>query len=681
MKKNFKRKISLLVVILAFVLMVGLLGCNSTPNDSNSGDGGSHIESSNQNQESSTQGPGMCEHQVVINERVEPTCTRTGLTEGSSCSICGEVLVAQEIIEKLDHSYEVVVKEPTCIERGYTTHKCECGEEYVDSYVDALGHLYDGQYCSRCGDKLAETDSEYFDFYYSNFYGGYEIKAKDINNMPEHISIPSTYEGKPVVVIRDFAFENCTLLKSVIVPNSITGIGGQAFTNCTNLESFYMSNSIETVGGGLFDGCSNLKSVVLSNKLSGINVNMFYNCYNLQNIEIPSSVKIIGNGAFYRCESLTRMEVPEGVTKIEHNAFYMCQNLASIIIPSTVTEIGSNIFYACPRLVEIINRSSVTINTVNIQPICSVIEIHSGESKISKVGDYEYYTFDGVNYLINYLGSQKELVLPNNYNGENYKIHSHAFAHNTEITSIEIPNTVTGIGNYAFKGCSGIQSMILPFVGCDNQQTTASKASCFGYIFGNQQYEGSEKVQQYFDGGKSQTSYIPIILKSVTINGGNILYGAFNGCNNIVEVVIGDGVNLIGERSFYECASLTSVIIGDGVTEIGDAAFTYCSAITTLKLGSKITSIGERAFSYCSGLSSIVLPESLTTISAYAFYGCTGLGQITMGKNVASIGKYAFRGSSNLKDVYYGGSEESWALITIGEYNIELTNSTIHFTE
>ena len=106
-------------------------------------------------------------HTVVVDPAVAPDCTHTGLTEGSHCSVCNEVLKAQETVPATGHSYNKVVTEPTCTEKGYTTYTCSvCGDSYVADYVDALGHKYDAVVtkptctekgyttytCSVCGD-------------------------------------------------------------------------------------------------------------------------------------------------------------------------------------------------------------------------------------------------------------------------------------------------------------------------------------------------------------------------------------------------------------------------------------------------------------------------------------------------------------------------------------------------
>ena len=107
-------------------------------------------------------------HTVVVDPAVAPDCTHTGLTEGSHCSVCNEVLKAQETVPATGHSYNKVVTEPTCTEKGYTTYTCSvCGDTYVADYVDALGHKYNAVVtkptctekgyttytCSVCGDS------------------------------------------------------------------------------------------------------------------------------------------------------------------------------------------------------------------------------------------------------------------------------------------------------------------------------------------------------------------------------------------------------------------------------------------------------------------------------------------------------------------------------------------------
>ena len=115
-------------------------------------------------------------HTVTTDAAKSPTCTETGKTEGSHCSVCKEILVAQEVVPALGHSYRDVVTAPTCVEMGYTTHTCtRCSQSYVDTYTDAHGLTYVGMTgagctkpgelahykCSKCGKLYWDENGAY----------------------------------------------------------------------------------------------------------------------------------------------------------------------------------------------------------------------------------------------------------------------------------------------------------------------------------------------------------------------------------------------------------------------------------------------------------------------------------------------------------------------------------------
>ena len=112
-------------------------------------------------------------HTPVVDAAIAATCTESGLTEGKHCSVCGEIIEAQEIIAEFGHNYTSEVTEPTCTETGYTTHICtRCNDTCTDNEVDALGHSYvidfidapnctEGgctyYYCTRCNDWYSDN--------------------------------------------------------------------------------------------------------------------------------------------------------------------------------------------------------------------------------------------------------------------------------------------------------------------------------------------------------------------------------------------------------------------------------------------------------------------------------------------------------------------------------------------
>ena len=108
--------------------------------------------------------------------------------------------------------------------------------------------------------------------------------------------------------------------------------------------------------------------------------------------------------------------------------------------------------------------------------------MHNGESKIANRDGYLFYTADGVNYLLGYVGNDTNLILPDDYNGESYEIYTFAFYSCTKISGVVIPDNVTGIGEYAFYE-SGISS--ISYLGTEEQWNAVSKGTrwdeCYDY--------------------------------------------------------------------------------------------------------------------------------------------------------------------------------------------------------
>ena len=384
------------------------------------------------------------------------------------------------------------------------------------------------------------------------------------------ITIPGS-----VTSIGSSALSGCTGLTSITIPDSVTSIGGSAFAGCTGLTSITIPDSVTSIGDYVFEGCNGLTTVTIGNGVISIGKYSFQNCTLLSSVTIGNSVTSIGIYAFYNCTGLTSITIPDSVTSIDQSAFSGCSSLKSVTIGNSVTNIGDNAFQGCTGL------TSVTIT-----------------NGVTSIG---YATFSGC----------------------------------TGLTSITIPNCVTSIGGGAFSGCSSLESITIPFVGAKAGVTSSDWYQYpLGYIFGTLRYTGGAATEQYYYGSStssttSNTYYIPSSLKSVTVTGGNIPYGAF-----------------------YKCTGLTSITIPDSVTSIGERAFYNCSGLTSVTIPNSVTSIGERAFYNCTGLTSITIPNGVTAIPSYAFYGCTGLTSITIPGSVTSIGGGAFYNCDKLQDLY-----------------------------
>ena len=242
------------------------------------------------------------------------------------------------------------------------------------------------------------------------------------------------------------------------------------------------------------------------------------------------------------------------------------------------------------------------------------------------------------------------------------------------LKSISIGNGVTSLRGSLLYGCSYLENLTIPFVGKSATATTAAGDTLFGHLFGSYTYTNATKVNQYYKSGYYYYYYLPKSLKSVTVTGGNLLYGAFYNCSMLASVTIGNGVENIGQNAFYGCSGITSVTIGNGVENIGQSAFCGCSGLTEITISDSVTSIGSTAFYGCSSLTSIVIPDSVTSIGSSVFSGCSGLTSITIpfvgGSVKASndtyqyplgyvFGTNSYTGGTKTQQFYYGPSTNS----------------------
>jgi hypothetical protein len=142
-------------------------------------------------------------------------------------------------------------------------------------------------------------------------------------------------------------------VKTIIIGNGVTSIGGYAFFECSNATSITIGAGVTSIGEYAFYSCRSLTSVSIPSSVTSIGGWAFYGCSSLTSVSIPSSVTSIGEGAFYQCSSLTSVSIPGSVTSIGMNAFRNCSSLTSVSIPSSVTSIGYDAFAGCSSLTSV----------------------------------------------------------------------------------------------------------------------------------------------------------------------------------------------------------------------------------------------------------------------------------------------------------------------------------------
>ena len=447
-----------------------------------------------------------------------------------------------------------------------------------------------------------------------------ELIVLSYNGEYENVSIPDSVYGKAVVGVGASAFANCTGLKSLTIPDSITTIGEQAFSGCSSLTSVTIGSSVTNIGSYAFSGCSGMTSIYYAGDvadwcgISGLNNIMssgrvlyiggnkvkgaitipdgvrripsyaFAYQTDITSVTIPDSVTSIGELAFSYCSGLTSVTIGNGVTSIGDWAFYNCSGLTSITIPDGVTSIGRSAFEDCSGL------TSVTIG--------------------NSVTSIEYEAFRGC----------------------------------TGLTTITIPGSVTSIGSSAFYYCNGLTSIYY-----------AGDVADWCGISGLNNIMSSGRVL-YINGNKVEGA--------ITIPDGVTSIGrsAFEDCSGLTSVTIPDSVTSIGRSAFEDCSGLTTITIPDSVTSIGESAFYNCSGLTSITIPDGVTSIGYQVFYNCSGLTSITIPDSVTSIGDRVFYNCSGLTSITIPDSVTSIGESAFEGCSGLTEI-------NWNAISVSDFS------------
>ena len=506
-----------------------------------------------------------------------------------------------------------------------------------------------------------------------------------------------------VTSIGDNAFRNCSGLKSVTIGSGVTSIGSEAFSNCGLTSIIVEKNNpkydsrndcnaiIETESNTLIAGCQN---TIIPNSITSIGSCAFSVCTGLTSITIPNSVTSINNWAFHGCTGLTKVTIPESVTSIGSCAFSYCSGLTSITIPNSVTSINDRAFEGCTGLTEVACHSqnvpftgtgvfyNVPQSSVTLYVPSESVNAYKSTSPwkdfgtIRAIGEFEDFSVDGIYYHTNpgtntayvtykdtdYDSYSGSVVIPSTvtYSGKTYSvtsIGSYAFRGCTGLTSVTIGNSVTSIGNSAFSDCSGLTKVTIgsgvtsidseAFYNCSSLTSVTINSNAI--------------VSKTYTSGSSLRIIFGSQVKEYILRGDMTAIGsyAFDDCSGLTSVTIPNSVTSIGDHAFSGCSGLTSVTIGNSVTSIGDYAFHFCSGLTSVTIGNSVTSIGHGAFRGCTGLTSVTIPESVNTIGNSAFSGCSGLTSVTIGSGVTSIDSKAFYKCKGLASVTIGSGVTS----------------------
>ena len=382
-------------------------------------------------------------HNTTHHAAKAATCTEIGWEAYDTCSRCDYTTYKE--IPATGHHHNAVVTAPTCTAKGYTTHTCACGDSYVDSYTNALGHSYKNGVCTRCGatEEVVASGTCGNDLTWTldsngtlTISGTGEMGKYSWGKSPWYAirnQISEVVIENGATSIGKFAFESCENLRNISIPNTVKSIGVWAFSY-SGVEDLFIPLGVESIGDHAFNGCESLKSInvaddnprfssvegVLFNKDKTVLIR-FPVISSIKQYEIPSGVTTVYYSAFDSCNGIEEVVFPNSIQTV-HSCFESCTTIKSISIPNGITTIENCMFEGCSNLTSVTLPNSITSIGISAFLDCK---------------------------------SLKNVILPN----ELTQIDMNAFQNCTSLESVFIPLSVTHIGQYAFDNCAELKTI------------------------------------------------------------------------------------------------------------------------------------------------------------------------------------------------------------------------------
>ncbi|MCR5741744.1 MAG: leucine-rich repeat protein [Gammaproteobacteria bacterium] len=469
-------------------------------------------------------------------------------------------------------------------------------------------------------DSLTSIGEEVFDYCDGLTYNEYD-NAKYLGNeenpyvaliKAKSTDITSCNINSNTKVIYDKAFEDCSGLTSITIPNKVVYVGEDAFIDCDGLERVDASS--------LEDWC---KISFKDNPLSMAH-HLYINNVEITELTIPSTITEIKGNVFCGCWSLTSITIPDGVTSIGESAFAGCKNITALSIPDSILTIGYNALDECYAATHKYDNAYYWGNATNPYVVLSNIKGGWNSDLTScEIHSNTKFIYDNA---FDYATKLTSITIPEGVRGIGYD----AFYNCQSLASVEIPNSVTNISIGAFCSCNNLTSLTI------GENVTEIKTDAFSYC------------------GRLAKVVIP---NKVT----NIGSLAFRNCKGLTSITIGENVKNIGDSAFENCyklvevVNLSSLTIEKGKTTYGNIGYNALDIYTTADYTSKLSTDAngfilytnennKSLIGYTGNEAELTLPSDITSISPRTFEGYKKLDTITIGESVKIIGEDAFKG-------------------------------------
>lgn len=274
----------------------------------------------------------------------------------------------------------------------------------------------------------------------------YDYSSSTVPWNAQKSKITSVVIGDEVTSIGDYAFEDCSALKKLDIPQSVTEIGSKAFRGCSALTSLALPQTVNRIGNTAFQGCSNLETINIPSGVKLIEKDTFHGCEKLKDVTIPAGVTFIGNNAFEACKTFRNIKIPEGVNTIGTYAFEGCTQLETVGIPSTATNIRNFAFRNCPKLKSFVFPSGTTQIQPSVLRGCKNLESVTIPEGVIRIFGSAFYGC-----------SLNSVQLPSTLQ----TIDPLAFYGCDQLSEITIPESVEFIEESAFESSTELKSVML----------------------------------------------------------------------------------------------------------------------------------------------------------------------------------------------------------------------------
>ena len=555
-------------------------------------------------------------------------------------------------------------------------------------------------------------------YYKVDDQGAYAYRYWQDDDAVYDLVIPTKIGSYPVYWINGETFYDANV-RSIRVPDTITGIGPMAFASCQRLEVVQLPQNITRIGERAFYYCTSLRDVNIPDALNRVDSQAFYGCTSLTTlsakpgqiinvkpsaleatgidlrekcggqgfytlgasiayvnpdhagvVRIPDGIRAIPDDAFRDCQGITQVYLPDSVVSIGEKAFSDCESLYYVRLPASLKSIGSSAFSQCDKLLFIDNFSVLPIEKGSTE----YGEIGRCAWEISKEGTaLPQQTSDGLLFsrdpqngkqtLVAAADDRWQLILPEKFQNEEYVVRKDLFASPPHYISLVLPerNLNSGwrhnisFGEIVYFGDSGK-------IHIDEQGLILQEKGNEILIYG---YAGDDPC---VDLTISATKPVTIMkaafqnnasIHSITITGSAILQDfAFYQCPQLEKVVLSGDISL-GSNAFADCYALQEVLLDAALDEVPYSCFENCIRLSQLTLPETVTTINSDAFADCTALTEISLP-AIVHIEDGAFSSCTELKTIHLGAGLTQVDSYAFYQCRSLERVDFGGSVEQW---------------------